>query len=89
MAWRVELTATAARQLRKLDAATGRRILEFLTKIEGRTNPRSTGKALQGSGPEVLWRYRVGDYRLICNLDDKALLILVVKIGHRSRIYRR
>lgn len=89
MAWRVDLTATAARQLRKLDAATGRRILEFLTKIEGRANPRSTGKALQGSGPDALWRYRVGDYRLICNLDDQVLLVLAVKIGHRGSIYRR
>jgi mRNA interferase RelE/StbE len=89
MAWKVELSVEAERELNKLDAQHAKRILKFLrervTKLE---NPRSLGKPLQGSRLGEFWRYRVGDYRLICRIEDGRLLVLVLSIGHRKEIYR-
>jgi mRNA interferase RelE/StbE len=51
-------------------------------------NPRSIGQALQSSKPGEFWKYRVGDYRLICKIEDSQLLILVLRVGHRREIYR-
>jgi mRNA interferase RelE/StbE len=51
-------------------------------------NPRSIGHALQGSKPGEFWKYRVGDYRLICKMEDNRLFILVLRVGHRREIYR-
>jgi len=56
-------------------------------RISGTENPRSTGKALAGPLGE-LWRYRVGDYRVICDIQDNALRVLVVQVGHRRGVYR-
>lgn len=88
MAWAVELLASAADALDKLDATTQQRIWRFLRERLTRTNnPRQRGKALTGkySG---LWRYRIGDYRLICRIEDARLVVLVVKIGHRRNVYQ-
>lgn len=88
MAWRIELTASAEKALAKLDRQTAKRITGFLReRVAGSHDPRQTGKAL--SGPLAgLWRYRVGDYRIICEVKDGQLVVLVVTIGHRSDIYR-
>jgi mRNA interferase RelE/StbE len=51
-------------------------------------NPRSIGQALQGSKLGEFWKYRVGDYRLICKIEDNRLLILVLRVGHRREVYR-
>jgi mRNA interferase RelE/StbE len=68
MAWQVELSATAARELRKLDGQHGKRILKFLRdRVAKLDDPRSIGKALHGSRLGEFWKYRVGDYRLIGN----------------------
>ncbi len=65
-----------------------KRIVSFLQeRIQTADNPRSTGKALQGS-LSGLWRYRVGDYRLLCRIEDDELIILVIEIGHRREVYR-
>lgn len=89
MAWKIEFRKSAAKELKKLDKQAQKRIISFLEeKVEGAINPRMEGKALKGSGTE-LWRYRVGDYRLICQINDKAVTILVVCIGHRKEVYRR
>ncbi len=87
MAWTVELSSGAERQLRKLDGATAKRLATYLQRLVEETNdPRERGKAL--TGPLAgLWRYRVGDYRLVCELVDQRLVVLVVRLGHRSRIY--
>jgi len=88
LAWTVKLSDDAKRKLSKLDKPVQKRIATFLqTRIQGAENPRNTGKALQGrlSG---LWRYRVGDYRLLCRLEDDALIVLVIEIGHRKEVYR-
>ena len=90
MAWKVELAEAADREIDKLDAPAARRILKFLhgrlAKLE---DPRSIGEALRGSVLGKLWKYRVGDYRLICSIEDKVLIVLVLRVGHRREIYRR
>ncbi|MBV8709652.1 MAG: type II toxin-antitoxin system RelE/ParE family toxin [Acidobacteriaceae bacterium] len=88
MAWSVEFNDIAERQLRKLDRQWQKKILDYLEdEIASLDDPRSRGKALTGD-KGGLWRYRVGDYRIICSLENKVLLILVVAVGHRREIYR-
>lgn len=88
MAWTIDYADAAKGQLRKLDKPTARRILDFMDeRIAAAENPRNTGKAL--TGPlGGLWRYRVGDCRVICDIQDGALRVLVVQVGHRGGIYR-
>ncbi len=88
MAWTIEYTDTAKGQLRKLDKQTARRIVDFMDeRIAGQENPRNTVKAL--TGPlGGLWRYRMGDCRVICDIQDGALRVLVVQVGNRREIYR-
>jgi mRNA interferase RelE/StbE len=88
LAWAIEYADTAKGQLRKLDKQTAKRILDHMDeRIAGLANPRSTGKAL--TGPlGGLWRYRVGDCRVVCDIQDGALLVLVVQVGSRREIYR-
>ena len=89
MAWTIDYTDTARRQLRKLDKQAARRILDFMdNRIAGRHNPRDTGKALTGNTLGAYWRYRVGDFRIICDIQDDRLRILVVQIGNRREVYR-
>jgi len=86
--WTIEYTKTAENQLRKLDRQIARRILDYLDdKIASLDNPRSRGKTLSGPLGE-LWRYRVGDYRVICEIQDNVMRILVVEAGHRRQIYK-
>lgn len=88
MAWTIEFTETALRQLRKLDRQTGRRIIGYLEeRVAGSGDPRSAGKAL--TGPlGGFWRYRVGDHRVICEIQDGRLCVLVVRLGDRKQVYR-
>jgi mRNA interferase RelE/StbE len=88
LAWTVDYTDTAKGQLRKLDKQTARRIVDYMDdRVAGLDNPRDAGKAL--SGPMGgLWRYRVGDCRVICEIQDHALRILVVQMGNRREVYR-
>ena len=84
---KVVLTETFKKQLKKLDAAISKRVLDYLEQIELLDNPRSRGKALT-SNLSGLWRYRVGDYRILCRIRDDKLVITVIEIGHRSTVYR-
>lgn len=88
MAWTIDYADTARSQLRKLDKQTARRILDYMDeRIADLGNPRSTGKAL--TGPlGGLWRYRVGDCRVICEIQNNALRVLVVQVGNRREVYR-
>ncbi len=89
MAWKVEFDSAAERDLDKLDPQTARRILAFLYgRITPLDNPRSIGEALKGSRLGDFWKYRVGDYRIIANIEDDALRVLVVRIGNRREVYR-
>jgi mRNA interferase RelE/StbE len=88
LAWTIEYSDTARRQLRKLDKQSARRILDYMDqRIAPVEDVRSLGKALRGPLGEF-WRYRVGEYRIICELLDKQLRILVVRVGARKDIYR-
>jgi mRNA interferase RelE/StbE len=89
LAWTVSYTETARKQLRKLDRPVARRLVDFLDeRVAGEADPRSTGKALTGPVLGAFWRYRVGDYRIICDLQDGALVVLVLQIGNRKDVYR-
>jgi mRNA interferase RelE/StbE len=88
LAWTVKLSDDAKRDLQKFDKSVQKRITSFLLeRLQNTDNPRSTGKALQGkySG---LWRYRMGDFRLLCRIEDNELIILVIEMGHRKEIYK-
>ena len=84
---KVILTETFKKQLKKLDAAIAKRVLDYLERVELLENPRSRGKALT-SNLSGLWRYRVGDYRILCRIHDNKLIITVIEIGHRSTVYQ-
>jgi len=89
MAWKVELSVRADGELSGLDPQHARRILTFLFERVARLdNPRQTGKALHGSRLGEFWKYRVGQYRLVCRIEDDRLFVLVLRIGHRREIYR-
>ncbi len=89
MAWKVELSAAADRELSKLDAQGRARILRFLhERVAKLDDPRSLGQALHGSRLGEFWKYRVGPYRLICKIEDNILVVLVLRIEHRKEIYR-
>ena len=88
MAWKIEFSDTAERQLARLDRQIAARIVNYLTtRVAPLPNPRSAGQALTGSFGD-LWRYRVGDYRVICAIEDEVLRVLIVRIGHRREVYR-
>lgn len=87
MAWKVEFSDVAAGSLSCLDKEAMRRIRTYLeTRLATDENPRRFGKALQGN-LSGYWRYRVGDYRIICDIQDESVRVLVIDLGHRSRIY--
>jgi mRNA interferase RelE/StbE len=89
MAYSVELSAEVERELGKLDTSQAKRILKFLHgRVAKLDDPRSIGQALHGSRLGEFWKYRVGDYRLICKIEDDCLIVLVLRIGHRREIYR-
>jgi mRNA interferase RelE/StbE len=89
MAGKIDLSSNALKQLRKLDKPIANRILKFLRdRIEKLDDPRKIGERLQGPLGEF-WKYRVGDYRIICSLQDDKLVVWVVRIGHRRDAYSR
>ena len=88
MAWTIDIEKSAHRELGKLDAQAARRILGFLfERVAQLDDPRAIGEALKGSQLGEFWKYRVGEYRIICNIDDGTVRILVVRIGHRREVY--
>ncbi|SPJ15617.1 putative toxin [Syntrophobacter sp. SbD2] len=89
MAWKVELDPATERDLDRLDPQVTRRILGFLNeRVVRLDNPRSIGSALQGPKFGEFWKYRVGDWRLICKIEDEYLRVLVLRIRHRNTAYR-
>lgn len=88
MTFHVELTESARKELKKLDYYTQKIILLWLNKnLEGCSDPRLHGKALSQNCVGQ-WRYRVGDYRIIAQIEDNKLIILVIAIGHRREVYK-
>ena len=89
MRWSVELSEEALRGLKRIGQADARRIHNYLRdRIEPLDDPRQLGKASRGSKLGSFWRYRVGDYRLICEIIDHRLVVLVVMIRHRKDVHR-
>ena len=89
MAWRIEYDAGAEKDLSKLDRQIAQRIIRFMGKrVANLEDPRSIGEALKGSKLGDFWKYRVGNYRIIVDIQDKVLCIYVVEIGDRKEVYR-
>jgi mRNA interferase RelE/StbE len=88
--WKVEVDKEAKRDLEKLDPQVIRRVERFLfERIAVLDDPRSIGEALRGSRLGEFWRYRVGDWRIICKIEDARLIVLALRVGHRREIYDR
>lgn len=86
--WRVEFTAEADKAFGKLDKPVQRRIVAYLrTRVAGASDPRATGKGLTGE-LAGMWRYRVGDYRILAEINNGKFLVLVVDVDHRRDVYR-
>jgi mRNA interferase RelE/StbE len=89
MAWKIEFERSAERELEKLDPAAAKRILHFLhDRVARLDDPRAIGEALTGSKLGALWRYRVGDVRIIVDIQDKLVRIVVIRVGNRREVYR-
>lgn len=87
MIYSVELTDRAKKQLKKLDKSTAKLITAWIMKnLQGCENPRQHGKGLTANRSGQ-WRYRIGNYRLIADIQDDKVLILVLSVGHRKEIY--
>lgn len=86
MAYKVLMSPVAEKEFRKLDKTVQKRIAVLVAKVGASDNPRFSGKALKGNDNE--WRYRVGDYRLICEIRDNELIVWMVRVGHRREVYR-
>jgi mRNA interferase RelE/StbE len=88
LAWTIEITRTAEKQIKKLHRQAQESIVRFLReRLKPADNPRQWGKPLHGD-KGGLWRYRVGDYRLICDIQDEKITLLVLQVGHRKDVYR-
>ena len=88
MAWTLRLSETAKRQLKKLDVGTAQTILRYLNRLLLEAfDPRDRGSGLRAN-LAGLWRYRVGDYRVICSIEDHELVVLELQIGHRRDVYK-
>lgn len=89
MAWTIKIADAALKDLKKIDRTHARRILDFLSRrVAKLENPRSIGQALKGAEVGDFWKYRVGDYRIICDIQDSVVVVLVLRIGNRRDIYR-
>lgn len=90
MAWRIEFAKSAEKQLGKIDPQVAKRILTFLRdRVATLDDPRGIGEALRGKELGDFWKYRVGDWRVIADIDDGVVTITVVRLGNRREIYRR
>lgn len=90
MAWRIEFAESAAKQLRKLDPQVAKRILAYLRdSIAPLEDPRSLGEALRGKELGDFLKYRVGDWRIIADIEDGVMLITAIRLGNRREVYRR
>ncbi|MDR2100793.1 MAG: type II toxin-antitoxin system RelE/ParE family toxin [Campylobacteraceae bacterium] len=86
MNWIVKFKESAKKELSKLDKSESKKIISFLEKLSTQSNPRQNGKSLKGKLKEY-WRYRVGDYRILCKIQDDELVVLILKVAHRKDVY--
>ena len=89
MAWIIKYSESSSKQLKKLDKQTALRVLDYMDeRVAVLADPRSLGKNLKGPKMGEYWRYRVGDIRVICKIQDDQVCILVIEIGSRREVYR-
>jgi mRNA interferase RelE/StbE len=89
LAWSIEFEKEAEKELKKLDKQISRRIVKFLrTRVAVAENPRALGQALKGSALGDYWKFRVGDYRIVADIQDAKLIVLVIRVGNRREVYR-
>jgi len=89
MAWKIEFLPEAEKDLTKIGRPVVQRILSFLyDRIRILEDPRRIGEALKGPKLGKYWKYRIGDYRIICQIKETEITILVLRVGHRKKIYR-
>lgn len=86
MAWEISFSPRAVKSFKKLDTAEQRRVSKFLREVGALEDPRLRGKALTAN-KTGLWRWRVGDYRIIADIVDARVVVVVVDVGHRSKVY--
>jgi mRNA interferase RelE/StbE len=90
LVWQIEVSDAAKKKLAKMGRVEAKRITVFLrTRVAALDDPRQLGDALQGARFAGLWRYRVGDYRVLVDIRDEIVTVLVVGIGHRREVYRQ
>ena len=88
MTWKIEFDAGVEKDLKKLGHPAQKKILKYIKeKIMTSGNPRLLGKPLSGKLSDI-WRYRIGDYRLLAKVEDEKFVILVIHVGHRKDVYR-
>jgi mRNA interferase RelE/StbE len=89
LAWRIEFDPRALEELKRLDKTAQTRIIKIVReRIAPLENPRTLGQALRGEELGRYWKYRIGGYRLICDIQDETVLILVLRVGHRKEVCR-
>jgi mRNA interferase RelE/StbE len=89
LVWIIKYTETSSKQLKKLDRQTSLRVLDYMDeRVALLADPRTLGKNLKGPKMGEYWRYRVGDVRVICNILDGQMTVLVIEIGNRREVYR-
>lgn len=88
MAFELQFTTSVAKQLRRLDRGIATRIVDYLEAVASLDDPTVRGKNLTGEHSGI-WRFRVGDYRIMCDIDKRKLTILALEVSHRSKSYRQ
>lgn len=89
MAWQIEFDPDALKELKRLDRPVQVRLVGFLRdRLAPLDDPRSIGEALSGARLGSYWKYRVGDWRLVCDIQDKRIVVRVLRIGNRREVYR-
>ena len=89
MTWAINYTESALRQLKKLDKSIALLVLDYMDeRVATLDDPRTLGKSLVGPKLGAYWRYRVGDIRVICSIQDGEMCVLVVELGNRREVYR-
>ena len=89
MAYRIEFDPDAVKDLKKLDRPVQQRLIGFLKeRVAQLDNPRSIGEALTGAGLGHYWKYRVGDWRIVCDIQDDRVVVRVLRVGNRKEVYR-
>lgn len=89
MAWQIEFDPDALKELKKLDRPVQMRLVAFLReRLSPLEDPRSIGEALSGARLGSYWKYRVGDWRIVCDIQDQRIVVRVLRIGNRREVYR-